>query len=40
MEMVVAGVCAIAKGEAPTGVREKMQVFISAKRREQLKAKV
>jgi chemotaxis protein MotA len=40
MEMVVAGVCAIAKGESPTGVREKMQVFISAKRREQLKAKV
>jgi chemotaxis protein MotA len=40
MEMVVAGVCAIAKGEAPTGVREKMQVFISAKRREQLKVKV
>lgn len=40
MEMVVAGIRAIAKGEAPTGVREKMQVFISARRREQLKAKV
>jgi len=40
MEMIAAGVCAIAKGESPTGVRERMQVFISAKRREQVKAKV
>jgi chemotaxis protein MotA len=40
MEMIVAGVCAIAKGESPTGVREKMQVFISAKRREAVKAQV
>ena len=40
MEMIAAGVCAIAKGESPTGVRERMQVFISAKRREQVKARV
>ncbi len=40
MEMIVAGVCAIAKGESPTGVRERMHVFISAKRREAVKAQV
>lgn len=40
MEMIVAGVCAIAKGENPTAVREKMHVFISAKRREAVKAQV
>ena len=40
MEMIVAGVCAISKGENPTAVREKMQVFISAKRREAVKAQV
>jgi chemotaxis protein MotA len=40
MEMIVAGVCAIVKGENPTAVREKMQVFISAKRREAVKAQV
>jgi chemotaxis protein MotA len=40
MEMIVAGICAIAKGESPTGVREKMHVFISAKRREAVKATV
>ncbi len=28
MEMIVEGVCAIAHGENPTAVREKMQVFI------------
>jgi len=39
MEMTMAGVCAIAKGESPTAVREKMQIFISAKRREEVKAK-
>jgi len=40
MEMVVEGVCAIAKGDNPTVVREKMQVFISANRREEVKAQV
>ncbi|HBG78041.1 MAG TPA: motility protein A [Phycisphaerales bacterium] len=39
MEMILEGVCAIAKGESPSGLREKMQVFLSSKRREQLKAK-
>ena len=40
MEMMLEGVCAIARGENPTAVREKMQVFVSCKRREQIKAKV
>jgi chemotaxis protein MotA len=40
MEMTLAGVCAIAKGDSPTAVREKMQVFISTKRREEVKAQV
>ncbi len=38
MEMITAGICAIAKGDSPTIVREKMQIFISAKRREAVKA--
>jgi len=40
MEMILEGICAIARGENPTAVREKMQVFVSFKRREQVKAKV
>ena len=40
MEMIAEGVCAIVKGDNPTAVREKMQVFISAKRREAVKAQV
>jgi flagellar motor component MotA len=40
MEMVLEGVCAIAKGDSPTAVSEKMQVFISAKHREAVKAQV
>ncbi len=40
MEMISEGICAIAKGDSPTAVREKMQVFISAKRREVVKARV
>ena len=39
-EMIVEGICAIAKGENPTAVREKMHVFVSANRRESVKAKV
>jgi chemotaxis protein MotA len=39
-EMTVEGICAIARGEGPTGVREKMQAFVSAKQREELKPKV
>jgi chemotaxis protein MotA len=38
MEMIVEGVCSIAKGENPTVVREKMQLFVSPKVREQVKA--
>ena len=39
-EMIIEGICAIAKGENPTAIREKMQVFVSAKGRESIKAKV
>ncbi|MCX5633816.1 MAG: MotA/TolQ/ExbB proton channel family protein [Phycisphaerae bacterium] len=39
-EMIVEGICAIAKGENPTAVREKMHVFVSSKHREDVKAKV
>jgi chemotaxis protein MotA len=34
MEMVAEGICSIAKGDNPTAVGEKMQVFVSTKRRE------
>ena len=40
MEMIQEGICAIARGESPTAVREIMQVFISYKRRESPKEKV
>lgn len=40
MEMGVEGICAIARGENPTVVREKMQAFISPKRREAVKATI
>jgi flagellar motor component MotA len=40
MEMVVEGVCAIAAGDSPTVVREKMQAFVPAGRREEVKATV
>jgi chemotaxis protein MotA len=40
MEMVLEGICAIAKGENPTIVRELMQVFVSVGRRGEAKAKV
>ena len=36
-EMIVEGVIGISKGEAPTAVRERMQTFVSAKNREELK---
>lgn len=39
-EMIVEGICAIAKGESPTAVREKIHVFVSAKSRENVKVKV
>jgi chemotaxis protein MotA len=40
MEMTVAGICSISRGENPTMVREKMQTFISAGRRQEVKATV
>ena len=39
-EMVVEGLLAIVRGESPTGVREKMQAFVSAKNREELKPSI
>ena len=39
-EMIVEGVCAIAKGDNPTTVREKLQVFVSQSKRETVKATV
>jgi len=39
-EMVIEGVCAIAQGENPTAVREKLQAFIAQGRREEVKANI
>jgi chemotaxis protein MotA len=38
MEMIIEGVCSIAKGDSPTNVREKLQVFVSQNKRETAKA--
>jgi chemotaxis protein MotA len=40
IEMIVEGICAIAEGDNPTIVREKMQAFISQGRREEVKATI
>jgi chemotaxis protein MotA len=40
MEMITEGICAIAQGENPTAIREKMQAFISHSRREEVKANI
>jgi len=40
MEMIVEGICAIAQGDNPTTIREKMQAFISQSRREEVKANI
>jgi chemotaxis protein MotA len=40
MEMIEEGICAIARGENPTAVREIMQVFISYNCRGEMKSKV
>lgn len=40
MEMTLEGVCAIAQGDSPTLVRERMQVFVSRGRRREVKATV
>jgi chemotaxis protein MotA len=40
IEMIIEGICAIAQGDNPTVVREKLQAFISQGRREEVKATV
>jgi chemotaxis protein MotA len=40
MEMIVEGICAIARGENPTAVREKMQAFVAPARREEVRAEI
>lgn len=40
MEMITEGVCAIAQGENPTAIREKMQAFVSQGKREEVKANI
>ncbi len=40
LAMITEGVCAIARGENPTAVREKMQAFLSHGRREEVKAEI
>jgi chemotaxis protein MotA len=39
-EMILEGVLSLVKGESPTAVRERMQAFISARHREDLKPRV
>jgi len=38
-EMIVAGIVAISRGEGPTAIRERMQSFVAASAREEVKAK-
>jgi len=40
MEMITEGICAIAQGENPSAVREKLHAFISQGRREEVKATI
>ncbi len=40
MEMIVEGICAIAQGDNPTSVREKLHAFISKGRRVEVKANI
>ncbi len=40
MEMILEGVCAIAQGDNPTLVRERMQAFVSHSRRHEVKATI
>ena len=39
-EMIVEGVLGIVRGESPTAVRDRMQAFLSAKNREELKPEI
>jgi chemotaxis protein MotA len=40
MQMTVEGICSIVKGDSPTIVREKMQTFVSARKREEVKVNI
>ncbi|MHC4641331.1 MAG: motility protein A [Planctomycetota bacterium] len=40
MEMIVEGICSIARGDNPTAVREKIQIFVSQSRRHEVKATI
>jgi chemotaxis protein MotA len=40
MEMILEGILAISRGDNPTAVREKIQIFVSQGRREEVKATV
>ncbi len=40
MEMITEGICAVARGDNPTAVREKMQAFVSQSKREEVKATI
>lgn len=40
MEMITEGVCAIADGENPTTIKERMQAFVSHSRREEVKVSI
>ena len=40
MEMITEGVCAIADGENPTAIKERMQAFVSHGRREEVKVSI
>jgi len=40
MEMIVEGVCSIARGENPTAIRDTLQAFVSQKHREEVKATI
>jgi chemotaxis protein MotA len=40
IEMIIEGICSISQGDNPTVVREKLQLFISQGRREEVKANV
>jgi chemotaxis protein MotA len=40
MEMILEGLCAIAQGDNPTAIREKMQAFVSQSKRQEIKAEI
>ena len=40
MEMIIEGICAIARGENPTAIRDTLHAFVSEKHREEVKATI